>query len=173
MQPSLTPARISARILDEFADRPDMVLTLARAFARAADRIRADKRAARARNAAPRPARERQPMRLASFIVKHGGLKDRGGDVRHILGGHTGRPGLYNSRGMENDDAALLATEAGYFPGFNLDQGDVPGEREFLDALADDLRGAAVYAQADFSRVEARDAFRAYDAARDQRAQMF
>lgn len=88
-----------------------------------------------------------KPVGLADFVRQQGGVRDVGGDVLSSIGNTVkGRPGLVNnSGGKQIDDLIIAAQEAGYFPGRNLDQGDIPSQREFLDALADDVSGRRVF----------------------------
>lgn len=108
-----------------------------------------------------------QPRRLASFIVSQGGVMDPGGDVLAILGSHRARPGLINNtNGRSLDDAALNAWEAGYFgtkPGKQTSNEQTaesgrPTVRQFLDALAEDMRGEAVYKVEELDEVWTREA---------------
>jgi transposase len=89
--------------------------------------------------------RRKRPERLVDFLRSRGGLKDEGGDVRHILGRAKDRPGLINNRrGMELDDAARLAHEHGFLPGVER-----PTINDLLSAIDEDLRGTMVVRQAD------------------------
>lgn len=77
-----------------------------------------------------RQGRARQPQRLWAFIKARGGIKDTGGEIRQALGSARARPGLINNEtGLDPDDLALAAWEAGYFgavprkgPGITLEQ---------------------------------------------------
>lgn len=93
-----------------------------------------------------------RPVSLTNFIVRSGGIEDRGGDVRSLAGSIRSRPGLVRrapdqsaqmtdlgaqeGSGLSLDDWALRAWEVGYFP-FHTER---PTINEFLDKLQDDLR---------------------------------
>jgi hypothetical protein len=79
---------------------------------------------------------------LGEFVMERGGLRDVGGDVLNIIGGHKGRPGMINKRGVHIDTMGETAFEAGYFS-------TRPTTSDFLAALSDDLRGRKVFALAD------------------------
>lgn len=68
----------------------------------------------------------KEPTRLASWIQQQGGIRDPGGDVKAILGDGRARPGLINNAsGIDPDEMAMRAWEAGYFgkgPGGALSQ---------------------------------------------------
>lgn len=116
-----------------------------------------------------RVAPEDKPKSLATFIVEQGGLRDHGGDVLSILGNsHKARPCLISRNGLEIDAAILRAVEAGYFPDANLDQGILPNAREFIDTLADDLSGRAIYAQGDQRDADDAADWSRYEAERDK-----
>ncbi len=83
-----------------------------------------------------------EPLGLADFLHSKGGVKDTGGDVRHILGGAKYPPGLVHGAGLSLDDAALTAWEHGYFP----EHGEVrPSINDLLVVLEDDLKGKPRY----------------------------
>src|SRR5271166_1556937 len=76
-------------------------------------------------------------LRLNSWLVQQGGLRDLGGDLRAILGRYKDRPGLVNkARGLALDEAAERAHEAGYFFG-----PEPPTINELLDAIDQDHNG--------------------------------
>lgn len=84
-----------------------------------------------------RPA-GKPPLRLAAWLVKQGGVRDQGGEVRALGFDHKTRPGLINNKGGKTlDDAARAAWEAGYI--------GTPDERpaidDFLSALQHDVNG--------------------------------
>ncbi len=102
------------------------------------------------------------PESLLSFLKRKGGLKDTGGDVSAIIGGTKGRPGLINKQnaivrdgktiyrgGMELDEAAHQAWEAGYFP----DHPEGPDMHAFLRAIEDEARGNHVYSEHDAAQL--------------------
>lgn len=63
-----------------------------------------------------RQARVKQPQRLWAFIKAQGGIKDEGGEISQALGSARARPGLINNAsGIDPDELALRAWEAGYF----------------------------------------------------------
>ena len=79
-----------------------------------------------------------EPERLVSYLVRRGGLKDIGGDVRQLIGGAKGRPGLINmKRGLHLDEAALQAWEHGYFPEHGENR---PTINDLLDKIEADLK---------------------------------
>jgi len=81
-----------------------------------------------------------KPLDLTAWAVKHGGLKEDGGELAHMGISSKARHGLLNNKsGMNLDDAALKAWEDGYFPM----HGERPDIDEFLDALRDDFNGTA------------------------------
>ena len=82
------------------------------------------------------------PEDLVTWLRRNGGLADHGGELRHMGIGNKPRSGmvggletkigpLVNERGMNFDDAALGAWEAGYFPELT----DRPSINTFLDAV--------------------------------------
>lgn len=79
---------------------------------------------------------QKPPETLTAFLIRRGGIQDKGTDVRHLMGGVKSRPGLVSARGQTLDDAALAAQEAGYFP-----PGERPTINDLLNAIDDDLRG--------------------------------
>jgi len=91
--------------------------------------------------------RAREPMRLATFIRRAGGVKDDGGDIRAMLGDYKTRPGLVNSRGLQLDDMARRAWEQGYFP--EHDSVHTLEANDLLRKLDEDLRGVAQYSAHD------------------------
>ena len=98
-------------------------------------------------------------QRLSSWIVSQGGLRGDRGDVMAMIGGHQGRPGLLSQGGQQMDDLIIRATEEGFFPQYNLDQGALPDQRAFMEALADDLNGSPVFRVDDVGAVEGRAQF--------------
>lgn len=63
-----------------------------------------------------RQARVKQPQRLWAFIKAQGGIRDEGGEITQALGSARSRPGLINNAsGLDADELALRAWEAGYF----------------------------------------------------------
>jgi Transglycosylase SLT domain len=106
-----------------------------------------------------------EPMRLNEYLRRPtvmnagtiheqtipGGVRDPGGDLKAIIGGSKGRPGLINNKaGRSLDDAAQYAFEAGYFPGHS----ERPSINELLDAMAEDHRGNAQYSHFDQDRAD-------------------
>ena len=103
--------------------------------------------------AKPEPALSRvpkEPERLASFLHRHGGVNDIGGELKTALGGAKFRPGLINANGLDWDEAARLAGEAGYFPELGNAR---PTVNDIKDRLAEDIRGRPQYAAADLDKV--------------------
>jgi Transglycosylase SLT domain len=116
----------------------------------------------------PFEATPKEPQRLIDFLrsktilapstiheqVLPGGIRDAGGDIRAILGGSNGRPGLINNAsGMSLHDKLIQAWENGYLPEY----GEEPptDDRALLDAIRDDHMGTARYSMHDQDRVEA------------------
>lgn len=85
---------------------------------------------------------------LASWLVDKGGVKNQGDEIRYILGRVKDRPGLVNSKGMDIDEAALAAWQAGFF------KGERPTAAEFLNALDDDLSGLSKVARGSEATME-------------------
>ncbi|MCK9543970.1 MAG: hypothetical protein M0R03_18275 [Novosphingobium sp.] len=91
----------------------------------------------------------RGPVDLVGWLRLNGGLQDQGGELSHMgltnrarSGDFVGQetrfgPLVNNGDGMNLDDAAMRAWEAGYFP----DHPERPGVNEFLDALRDTHEG--------------------------------
>jgi len=89
------------------------------------------------------------PTDMVGWLRLNGGLADQGGELSHMgltnaarrdmdFVGQEPRFGpLVNPAGMNLDDAALRAWEAGYFP----DHAERPSVNEFLDALRDTYEG--------------------------------
>lgn len=82
------------------------------------------------------------PEDLVTWLRRNGGIADHGGELKHMGIGNKPRSGmvggletkigpLVNERGMNFDDAALGAWEAGYFPELT----DRPSINTFLDAV--------------------------------------
>ncbi len=91
-----------------------------------------------------------KPPRVTSLIQslkEAGGIKDAGGDLK-ALGLTRGRPGLINNwSGRDLDDAALIATEAGFFGGQGLGPQSGGGRaratvNELLEAIEQDFTGS-------------------------------
>lgn len=140
-------------------------ITLEEMSARSAG-VAAPKPAPRAQT--PFEAAPKEPQRLIDFLrsktvvapgtlqesVIPGGIKDPGGDLRAILGGSKGRPGLINNAsGMSLHDKLIQAWENGYLPEY----GEEPptDDRALLDAIRDDHMGTARYSMHDQDAVEA------------------
>lgn len=121
----------------------------------------------RGRATTPFEAIPREPQRLVNFLrssttlnpgtihetVIPGGIKDVGGDLKAILGGTRGRPGLINNKsGRSFTDAMTHAWENGYFP----ESAEAPrDDRILLDAIRADHSGAPRYSIHDQDHVEA------------------
>mgnify|MGYP001809763701 FL=1 len=89
------------------------------------------------------------PPSLSAWVRKNGGLRDEGGEARgHGLADYR----LVNDKsGMDLDDAARSAWEAGYFSGHGDER---PSIADFLWALRDDAAGTAkLYRDADLDAV--------------------
>ncbi|HEX3587808.1 MAG TPA: transglycosylase SLT domain-containing protein [Candidatus Angelobacter sp.] len=126
-------------------------------------------------NVTPYEPIPREPTRLINFLRQPtvlnqgtvhettlpGGLQDAGGDLKAILGGTKGRPGLISKNGRTLDDAALMAWESGYLPG-----AERPDTNMLLDAIRDDHNGVPRYSEHDLDRVEA------YHAATERNAEI-
>lgn len=98
---------------------------------------------------------KRKPESLNAWIHRQGGLMDQGGELAHmgIKPGQKGvRPGMVNnSGGMNLDDAARNAWEAGFFPERGERRPDI---NDFLDALRDDFEGRHRHGADDADLVE-------------------
>lgn len=73
---------------------------------------------------------------LLAFLKRKGGLKDYGGELK-ARDARKLYPGLVSNKGMNFDDAALLAWQYGYFPS-SMERPDI---NEFLEAVDESLRG--------------------------------
>lgn len=73
---------------------------------------------------------------LLAFLKRKGGLKDYGGELK-ARDAQKLYPGLVSNKGMNFDDAALMAWQYGYFPS-KMDRPDI---NEFLEAVDESLRG--------------------------------
>lgn len=74
---------------------------------------------------------------LLSFIVKRGGIKDVGGDLKAMDAGKQ-RIGIINNKSGESaDDVALAAWENGYFP----EKTERPTIQDLKDAINDEFFG--------------------------------
>ncbi|TXH19122.1 MAG: hypothetical protein E6R03_01030 [Hyphomicrobiaceae bacterium] len=78
-----------------------------------------------------------KPERLCTFIVAQGGVSDRGGNVRKLIGSTRSRPGLIAHRGRSLDRMAELCCEQGFI--------EAATERALLDAIDLDLTSEGVY----------------------------
>lgn len=88
------------------------------------------------------------PQSLVSFLRSKGGLKDDGGELRARDARY--KSGLVNNtKGRSLDDAALIATEAGYFP----TSGTRASIDDLLAALDQELAGKPVYSEMDSAAV--------------------
>jgi hypothetical protein len=91
-----------------------------------------------------------KPQTLTGYLIAAGGLRDDAREVRHIAGAAKERPGLVNKGGINLDDAALAAWEAGFFP----EHTERPDIAEFLDKLQEDLHSNNVFSGADEAYTE-------------------
>lgn len=108
-----------------------------------------------------RSAPREKEASLVDLVVKAGGIKDDRGDVLQMIGGTVrGRPGVINKNGKQIDEIIEMATEDGYFPGHNIDQGILPTRSEFLDALDSEFRSGRKYVGADEYDAAVTDMFR-------------
>lgn len=94
---------------------------------------------------------KRGPIDMVGWLRLQGGLRDQQGELSHIGLNNVARkmdfagqetrfgPLVNNTDGMNLDDAAMRAWEAGYFP----DHTDRPSVNEFLDALRSTHEGRA------------------------------
>ena len=116
----------------------------------------------RGKRAAPK-----EPQSLTDFLVGAGGLREESGELATMGINSRARPGLVNNKGgMQFDDAAEAAWEAGYFP----ELPERPSVREFLDVLSDDFNRRAVrYDPAQEEEARLYDLLRATDEAVNQR----
>ena len=79
---------------------------------------------------------------LTQFLKNRGGLIDAGGELKSRDASKQVIGLINNKSGIDFDDAALAAWEAGYFP----NKMERPTINEFLDAIDDELRGNKKYA---------------------------
>lgn len=76
-------------------------------------------------------------MSLAQFLRYHGGLKDVGGNLKAIDAGKEIVGLINNKKGLNLDDAMLMAWENGYFSEF----AERPDINVLLEAISDELGG--------------------------------
>lgn len=104
---------------------------------------------AQERQQAAREAEEsRGGLSLVNWLVRTGGVRDDGGDVRAIMGGAR-RPGLVNQNGRSLDEAVRAAREAGFFDDLAAPmnarmEGSAPdplAPRDLIDAIEAELKG--------------------------------
>lgn len=92
-------------------------------------------------NKIARIEKENKGDSLISFIVKHGGLKDVGGELKN-MDAQKQRIGLINNKsGNSFDDIALAAWEYGYFPSHS----ERPTINDLLEAIDAELFGQKRY----------------------------
>lgn len=98
----------------------------------------------------------KQPQRLVSWLVKQGGLRDSGGELKALDAGKQ-RPGLVSQKGMTLDEAARAAQEAGYLPRQFDENGDLDRSAidDLLDAVRDDLADRPRYSEDDAADLDA------------------
>jgi hypothetical protein len=100
-----------------------------------------------------------QPVSLAEFIARSGGLRDEGGDLRAIDAQKWHReapfrPRLVRPDGMSLDAARELAQQHGYLPPDAAHLPPTEGTNEFLARLTDDINGKRIYSENDRLAVE-------------------
>lgn len=91
---------------------------------------------------------------LVNWLIRTGGVRDDGGDVRTVMGGAR-RPGLLNNRGRSLDEAVRAAREAGFFddlaaPMSARMEGAAPdplAPRDLVDAIENELKGVGIRRQ--------------------------
>jgi len=93
----------------------------------------------------------REPMRLADFVRKNGGIKDNLGDVRQFVDNKRSNI-LRKNSGKYLDDMTLIAWENGYFPEHGNNRPDI---NAFLDKLKEDINGKPQYSDKDIDKVMA------------------
>ena len=78
--------------------------------------------------------------RLMTFLTRQGGLRDSGGELKNIGITSRARSGFVNkTTGIELDDAALEAFDAGFFPELT----ERPDINQLLDAIFDDFNNVS------------------------------
>jgi len=92
----------------------------------------------------------KQPESLAEFIRRKGGLQDVGDELKGMDAQKLKRGIVKKKGGLNFDDAARMATEAGYFP----TDGARVGINDFIDALKSDLDGKKIYSELDYEAVQ-------------------
>ncbi len=101
----------------------------------------------------------RKPLGLSSFLVKKGGIKEDGGELKNLGLSNKKRPGLISKNGLQFDYAREAAIEAGYLP-------EDAGINDLLAALESEARGVEVYSSKDAGEVAEFEAYEnAYDKA--------
>lgn len=90
-----------------------------------------------------------KPERLSQFVRRMGGINDEQTELRHIMGGAKGLPGLVSKNGLDLDAATRAAWDAGYLQGTER-----PEINALLDALNEDLHGNEVFRDADAARAD-------------------
>lgn len=141
------PVPAATALLQEEAGRPSGLIRQVRGSTKVDKKTGAVTQSARAGTYAYRPKLDANQS-LVEFLASNGGLRDTGGEIRDLGGDgwHQARPGrskLINPEGMELDEAAQLATEAGYIgkPG---DYGSDIDAATVLEAIGRELGGAPV-----------------------------
>lgn len=130
-QPETREALLRGALADIAEDRPVTAPgDIARAPEQATTRV------------TPHETVPQEPLRLASYLAREGGVQESGGELRFI--GARDRPGLINRNGISLDEAALKAWEAGFLPG-----AERPDINALIDALDRDLKGQPVYRAGD------------------------
>lgn len=117
-----------------------------------------------------------EPQRLVNFLrapwtdgqgnLHPGGIRDDGGDIKAIIGGAKGRPGLLSGLGDNLDNATMRAWQAGFFPEFN----DRPMINDLLDKIDRDHNQQPVYSMHDDAKVAAYEQAAAQNAEIDRLA---
>lgn len=139
-EPASVPASqgdiLSGQAAEGAAQRPDVVQALAEQRGPAPEAAPWDRSSARAQNA------NGTEESLASFVIRHGGVQDDGGEIMQALGGSTRtRPGLLSSRGLPLDRMRELAHQEGYIGRYGQDSQGAFGSTtdDFVTALQDEL----------------------------------
>ncbi len=135
------------------ADR-NLALKRAKAFTPTTEMGRTDPLAQALKDLQTLGTAKHDPQGLTAWLVSKGGLREDGGELKHMGITPKSRPGLINSKaGQSFDDAALHAWESGFFP----DRGSRPDINTFLEALREDFNGTPVVRQGDLEKLAYND----------------
>lgn len=121
--------------------------------------------------------RRGEPMGLAEFLARNGGVQDQGGELRamdaHLW--HRDKPfmpRLVRADGRPLDSARELAQEHRYMPREDPNRPPDLSINDLIERLQDDLNGRSVYSENDRDLVEAGDLTKGQDRQEAETADM-